>query len=133
MKMNGKMRRGYVIMTLDSKSGKRKERMAEPMETEKYSKANIEKNHRAGIIWAVTAVLHGAVYLSGYSLIVLMASCVYIILMLTVLIAGEVRKKPVVAFEKLVFIVILHMILLFHDVFSFLFVLSIETGNFHAR
>lgn len=43
MKMNGKMRRGYVIMTLGSEFGKRKERMAEPMETEKYSKANIEK------------------------------------------------------------------------------------------
>lgn len=90
------------------------------------------KKHSAACIWIITALLHGAVYLSGHELLMLAAAAVYIVLMLAVLVVREVRKKPVVSFEQLIFIGILHGILLFYDAFAFFFSLSIETGNFHA-
>lgn len=95
-------------------------------------KTKAGKGYRSVCIWTMTAVLHGAVYLSGYSLAVAAAAVIYIVLFLAILIVGEVRKKPVIEFEKLIFIGILHLLLLFHDVFIFFFGLSLETGNFHA-
>ena len=103
------------------------------MKTNEGRKAKAGKGYRPVCIWIMTVALHGAVYLSGCSLAVVAAAAIYIVLLLAVLIVGEVRKKPVIEFEKLVFIGILHLILLFHDVFLFFFGLSLETGNFHAR
>lgn len=90
------------------------------------------KNHCSLCIWIVTIVLHGIIYFLGMPLAMLGAASLYIIGMLFVLILKEIQKRPIVEFEKLVFICILHIILLSFDLFAFLFLLSLETGNFHS-
>lgn len=101
------------------------------MEMKKVMKKAMKK-YCFACIWILTIVLHAAIYLSGFSLVLLGIAIVYIIGMMAALIVGEMRKTPVIGFEKLIFIGTLHVILLGYDVFAFLFALSLENGSFHA-
>lgn len=83
-------------------------------------------------IWIITVIMHSMVWLSGVSLIMLGIASLYIIIMLSLLILKEIWKTPVVEFDRLVFICILHVVLLFLDLFAFFFSLGLQTGNFHS-
>ncbi len=90
------------------------------------------KKYSSIYIWSITVLIHSLVGFSGVSLTMLGIASLYIIVMVSLLIVREVRKNPLVEFDKLVFICILHIILLFFDLFAFFFSLSLHTGNFHS-
>jgi uncharacterized membrane protein YtjA (UPF0391 family) len=90
------------------------------------------KKYSSIYIWSITVLIHSLVCFSGVSVTMLGIASLYIIVMVSLLIVREVWKNPLVGFDKLVFICILHMTLLFFDLFAFFFSLSLHTGNFHS-
>lgn len=90
------------------------------------------KKYNSVGIWIFTLILHAAVYFSGFLLVLLGLAVVYIMALLAGLIIESMQKSSFLEFDKAVFIGILHTILLFFDLFGFFFLLSIETGSFHA-